>query len=471
MPKAGGGGRRRGTPAGAGPAVEPEDAVPAPGLTGSYLILLPEGDDEMRAGAQALHRVAGLEVAHSRDFQKEPLMAAFEQADTLVFDELGVAVSDTPPDQVQALSGIESASGILAVEPERIVYAIGDMPRAPRVPSASPAPPDGGGAAVWSVDYLRGYREAVNQLIGRLLGEPAGASPELLAGPAAALSEGELTWGLQSTRVACARHTGQGIRLAVLDTGMDLQHPDFATRTVQSQSFITGQAVQDGHGHGTHCIGTACGPAAPQRLPRYGVATSAEVFAGKVLSNQGSGTDRSILAGIQWAIVNQCAVVSMSLGAPTRADTPPSAVFEQVGRRALRRGSLIIAAAGNDSDRPATVNAVSHPANCPSFMAVAALDQQLQVARFSNAGLNPQGGQIDLAGPGVAVHSAWPRPEQYRRISGPSMATPPVAGIAALLAEANPAARGAALWALLVQTARRLPLSARDVGAGLVQAP
>ena len=142
MPKAGGGGRRRGTPAGAGPAVEPEDAVPAPGLTGSYLILLPEGDDEMRAGAQALHRVAGLEVAHSRDFQKEPLMAAFEQADTLVFDELGVAVSDTPPDQVQALSGIESASGILAVEPERIVYAIGDLPRAPGVPFASPAPPD-----------------------------------------------------------------------------------------------------------------------------------------------------------------------------------------------------------------------------------------------------------------------------------------------------------------------------------------
>ncbi|MDF2780635.1 MAG: peptidase and in kexin sedolisin, partial [Geminicoccaceae bacterium] len=109
-----------------------------------------------------------------------------------------------------------------------------------------------------------------------------------------------------------------GIRLAVLDTGMDLQHPDFATRAVQSQSFVTGQAVQDGHGHGTHCIGTACGPAAPQRLPRYGVATNAEVFAGKVLSNQGSGADRGILAGIQWAMVNRCAVVSMSLGASRR---------------------------------------------------------------------------------------------------------------------------------------------------------
>jgi subtilisin len=463
MPKSGGG-RRRGTPpAGAGPAVEPEDQVPAPGHTGSYLILLPEGDDEMRAGAEALHRVAGLQVAHSRDFPTAPLMSAFEEADTLVFDELGVAVSDTPPDQVQALSGVESTTGILAVEPERIVYAIGELPRAPAVPSATPA--------AWSVDYLRGYREAVNQLIGRLLGEPAGAVPELLAGPAAALSEAELTWGLQSTRVACSRQSGQGIRLAVLDTGMDLQHPDFATRAVQSQSFVTGQAVQDGHGHGTHCIGTACGPAAPQRLPRYGVATSAEVFAGKVLSNQGSDADRGILAGIQWAMVNRCAVVSMSLGAPIRPDTPPSAVFEQVGRRALRRGTLIVAAAGNDSDRPATIEAVSHPANCPSIMAVAALDQQLQVARFSNAGLNPQGGQIDLAAPGVSVASAWPRPELYRRISGTSMATPHVAGIAALLAEANPTARGAALWALLVQTARRLPLSARDVGAGLVQAP
>jgi subtilisin family serine protease len=104
-------------------------------------------------------------------------------------------------------------------------------------------------------------------------------------------------------------------------------------------------------------------------------------------------------------------------------------------------------------------------------MAVAAVDQQLRVARFSNAGLNPQGGQVDIAGPGVAVHSSWPRPVLYNRISGTSMATPHVAGIAAQLAEANPTARGAALWTLLLQRARRLPLPARDVGSGLVQAP
>jgi subtilisin len=303
------------------------------------------------------------------------------------------------------------------------------------------------------------------------LDEPADGLAEPVPEAALALSEAELTWGLQLTRAGFSRQTGAGIRVAVLDTGMDLQHPDFATRVVQSQSFVPGQTVQDGHGHGTHCIGTSCGPAAPQRLPRYGVATGAEIFAGKVLSNQGSGADRGILAGIQWAIVNSCAVVSMSLGAPTRIGTPPSVIFEQVGQRALRAGTLIVAAAGNESDRPSIINPVGHPANCASIMAVAAVDQQLRVARFSNAGLNAQGGQVDIAAPGVSIHSTWPRPVLYNRISGTSMATPHVAGIAAQLAEANPAARGAALWALLVQTARRLPLLARDVGAGLVQAP
>jgi subtilisin len=114
---------------------------------------------------------------------------------------------------------------------------------------------------------------------------------------------------------------------------------------------------------------------------------------------------------------------------------------------------------------------VSHPANCPSIMAIAAVDAQMQIAYFSNGGLNPQGGQIDLAGPGVAVHSSWPRPALYNTISGTSMATPHVAGVAALLAEANPNARGVSLGALLAREARRLTLPSRDVGSGLVQAP
>jgi subtilisin family serine protease len=107
-------------------------------------------------------------------------------------------------------------------------------------------------------------------------------------------------------------------------------------------------------------------------------------------------------------------------------------------------GTLIIEAAGNEGARPGSISPVGHPANCPSIMAVAALDPQLGVAPFSNGGLNPLGGQVDIAGPGVDVRSSWPRPVLYNTISGTSMATPPVAGIAGLLSEANPEARGRA---------------------------
>jgi subtilisin family serine protease len=254
----------------------------------------------------------------------------------------------------------------------------------------------------------------------------------------------------------------------VLDTGLDLQHPDFAGRSITSQSFIPGQAVQDGHGHGTHCIGTALGPKCPPTRPRYGVAYEAQIFAGKVLSNAGSGSDSQILGGINWAMANTCEVVSMSLGAPVTAAQSFSVVFETVARRAAQAGTLIIAAAGNNG--PA--QPVNHPANCPSILAVAALESNLAVANFSARGLNPNGGRVDIAGPGVSVYSTVPMPTRYGRKNGTSMATPHAAGVAALLAEVNPGVRGAALGQLLTSTCRALPgVPATDAGAGIVQAP
>jgi subtilisin family serine protease len=201
------------------------------------------------------------------------------------------------------------------------------------------------------------------------------------------------------------------------------------------------------------------------------VAGEVELYIGKVLDDEGGGADGEVLDGLNWAIENQCQIVSMSLGSALQAGQTYSSIFEEVARRALAAGTVIIAAAGNESQRPGFIAPVSHPANCPSILAVAAIDQDLQIAPFSSGGLVEDGGQVDVAAPGVAILSAWPAPQLQNTISGTSMATPFVSGIAALLAQAEPDARGRALLNLILQHTRRLALSSRDVGAGLVQAP
>jgi subtilisin family serine protease len=395
------------------------------------------------------------------------------------------------PDQLQSVQTMEAPDAaaaplVEAIEPERWVFAIAELEqRAAVQPVGVPFTPESDASRLADVlerpvpaeeempepvedavaHYLRGYRDSTNALVEHLLARAA--SPEAAA-PAPALltwNETANTWGLQATRVSASGRSGRGIRLAVLDTGFG-PHPDFAGRTIRLASFVTGQGPADGHGHGTHCIGTACGPRAPRHAPRprYGVAYESEIFAGKVLSNAGSGTDASILAGINWAVANGCRVVSMSLGAVVAVGAPFSTVYEGVAQRALRRGTLIVAAAGNNRPQP-----VNHPANCPSIMAVAALDEQLRPATFSARGVNPNGGAVDIAAPGVNVYSSWPLAPMYRRLNGTSMATPHVAGIAALLAQAL-GLTGAALWRRLVLDARPLRFPRADVGAGLAQA-
>jgi subtilisin family serine protease len=442
------------------------------GTTGRYLVLLRE--DATDEGLKALRKTTGRSIASAAEvFSVSTAEAAKAAPEAIVYETLGVAVVDSPPEQMQSMAaeaGTES-SPILLVEAERYVYAFSAAPSLPFLPEE-----EIGGQALPSMasplEYLIGYRDAVNHVVARVI-DRAGAAEEMVAGLVvpAAWNETQFTWGLQATLVPQSRFSGKGIRVAVLDTGMDLGHPDFAGRNVTGQSFVPGQAVQDGHGHGTHCIGTSCGPRNPGKQPRYGVAFAADIFAGKVLSNQGSGSDGQILAGIDWAIRNKCAVVSMSLGAPTQPGQPFSQVFEQVATRALKAGTLIVAAAGNESQRPQHIAPVGHPANCPSIMAVAALDQRIRVAPFSCGGLNPNGGQVDIAAPGVAVRSSWPRPALYNTISGTSMATPHVAGIAALFAESQPHARGLGLWALVIQHARHLAIPPRDAGKGITQAP
>jgi subtilisin family serine protease len=318
--------------------------------------------------------------------------------------------------------------------------------------------------AQYSREYKEGYRAAL-----RDLQENGGVAPT-------AFDESSFTWGLQVTKAATSRFSGRGMRVAVLDTGLDLGHPDFTGRNVFSRSFIPNQTVQDEAGHGTHCIGTACGPRSPFRVPgrppSYGCASNCDIFAGKVLSNQGSGATAGIIAGMQWAMANGCQVISMSLGRTIRLDEKGfNPAYEQVAQVGLQRGTLTIAAAGNDSVRPTRIHPVGEPANSPSILAVGALDEPLLPASFSCGGLFLPHGAVNIVGPGVNIHSSFPRPILYRRLPGTSMATPHVAGIAALWAEANGLFRGVALGRQLLHSARRLPLPPRDIGAGLVQAP
>ncbi|MBX2863112.1 MAG: S8 family serine peptidase [Leptolyngbyaceae cyanobacterium MAG.088] len=413
--------------------------------TGRYLVLLP--DEDLGTSIQTLTSATGIQgVARAADFEDHAFTTAeLDSPNASVFDDLGVAVVPLDPDQAQSVRTTN-----LTIQPERVLYAI---------------------QAGLSSEYLRGYSDAANHLYEHAEPGQAGAAARARKVAMQEFQDDKNTWGLQATKVVDSPYSGLGIKVAVLDTGMDLNHPDFAGRVVRSRSFILGEDVQDGNGHGTHCIGTACGPMDPPELPRYGVAYNAEIYAGKVLSNRGSGSDSGILAGIEWAVNNGCAVISMSLGASTRPGDSYSPIYERVGQRALRRGSLIIAAAGNESRRDNDIiNPVGYPANAPSLMAVGALDNKLQMGYFSNGSINLDGGQVDIAAPGVDVYSTWPMPERYNTISGTSMATPHVAGIAALYAEAT-GARGMELWAWLMRDALRLGLPGTDVGIGLAQAP
>ena len=114
------------------------------------------------------------------------------------------------------------------------------------------------------------------------------------------------------------------------------EHPDFAGRNIVAQSFVPELSAEDANGHGTFCAGVACGPKAPRDAPRYGIAHGAELFVARVLDDTATGVDGNVLAGIDWAVRHECAVVSMSLGSPVFVGDSYPEVYEQVAARAWR---------------------------------------------------------------------------------------------------------------------------------------
>jgi subtilisin family serine protease len=161
----------------------------------------------------------------------------------------------------------------------------------------------------------------------------------------------------------------------------------------------------------------------------------------------------------------------MSLGSKVFPGQSYDIAYERAAQFALSKGTLIVAAAGNESQRSKNqFSPVGSPADCPSILAVGAVDSALQVADFSNRAINKEG-LVDLAAPGVAIYSSWPMPAGYRTLSGTSMATPHVAGIIALLCEKYPDATPDVISRELITLAGRLQLPREDVGAGLALAP
>lgn len=395
--------------------------------TGRYLVTYRENAFE--EGVKSLKN-EGVRVADARDFTDQAVVPqSLTGADALVFHEIGVALISGAAAAARGMSlqeGTASEGPVEAIEPEYFVFA-------------------------QNRDYLRGFTRAANTIAGDLGVEPIDEKEAEEEGIAVLGA----TWGLVRCKVPPSTRSGLGIKVAVLDTGFDLHHPDFVGRSITTKTFV-GQPVQDLHSHGTHCIGTACGPKTPPgTTPRYGIAYRSNIFAGKVLTNSGTSVGGSVLAGMNWAIANRCEVISMSLSGGTAVST----AYKNAGQAALNNGCLVVAAAGNHA------GPTEAPANSPTIMAVASLDPSMKPSSFSNFG------KIEIAAPGRDVFSSVPIPPRYGTKSGTSMATPHVAGCAALWAQTSPSLRGLTLWRRLVTSAKHLPLPSSRVGAGLVQAP
>ena len=387
-----------------------------------------------------------LRLANSLDYRANAgdYNKAFQEADGIVFERFGVAViNENHDDQIKDLTASASSrQTFLYSEPERYLYAV-----------------DSANMTLW-------------QRICAVFFSPSKpfVKPPLQK-PPTYRDDASAFWGIHATKVLDSDFTGKGVNLAVLDTGFSMKHPDFQGRSITTASFVDSEPVADVNGHGTHCTGIAAGYINRENNARYGVAKDANIFAGKVLSNEGIGSDSSILAGLEWAMQNDCKVVSMSLGASVEPAESYSRIYNDLAGRLMEQGLIIIAAAGNDSQRSTgIIKPVAHPANCPAIMAVGALDPDLGIADFSCAGINEDGGKVDVAAPGVAVYSSYRLPELHRMLSGTSMATPFVAGLAALLWEEFPEDSPEAIWSKIQEYALEIGLPSTDVGSGLARA-
>ncbi|MCI0386722.1 S8 family serine peptidase [Streptomyces sp. CNQ085] len=243
-----------------------------------------------------------------------------------------------------------------------------------------------------------------------------------------------------------AGYDGEGVTIAVLDTGIDAAHPDFAGRIAAEKNFSASEDTRDRHGHGTHVASIAAGSGAKSKGRYKGVAPGAKLLNAKVLDDDGYGSDSGIIAGMEWAVAQGAEVVNLSLGG---FDTPGIDPMEDAVNRLSRdSGALFVVAAGNDGPG---ASSISSPGSADAALTVGAVDKRDALAHFSSVGPRTGDGAVkpDLTAPGVDIGAAAARgslveqegdpvADGYVSISGTSMATPHIAGAAALLAQRHP---------------------------------
>ncbi len=266
-------------------------------------------------------------------------------------------------------------------------------------------------------------------------------------------------------------NTGAGVDVAVLDTGIDPSHPDLADQIAATANFVDSEDyIEDYIGHGTHVASTIAGTGAASGGLERGVAPDARLHVGKVLDSNGQGLESWIIAGMEWAARDQDArVVSMSLGGePAGADDPMATAVDEL---TAETGALFVVAAGNSGPQ-----SIGTPALADAALAVGAVDATDALADFSSTGPAVGGGiKPEVTAPGVDILAARSQlihgSGMYTTMSGTSMATPHVAGTAALIAAAHPDWTAQQIKETIVSTAVPTPgYTAYEAGSGRVDA-
>ncbi|MFF4017484.1 S8 family serine peptidase [Streptomyces sp. NPDC001843] len=273
-----------------------------------------------------------------------------------------------------------------------------------------------------------------------------------------------------------AGYTGKGVKIAVLDTGVDTTHPDLKSQVIESKNFSTAADAKDHFGHGTHVASIAAGTGAKSNGKYKGIAPDAKILNGKVLDDSGSGDDSGILAGMEWAASQGASVVNLSLGG---YDTPEVDPLEaEVNKLSTEKGILFAIAAGNSGPQ-----SIGSPGSADDALTVGAVDKNDKLAEFSSTGPRTGDGAIkpDVTAPGVDITAAAapgsvidtdpevPHPAPgYLTISGTSMATPHVAGAAAILKQEHPDWGFAELKAALTGSAKGGKYTPFQQGSGRI---